>query len=338
MGLLTIFLLILPVVGSAASQRVENGGHVVTGHVRDEQSNTPLQGVQLQITGSGLQTRPSVVSNSGGEFQFTELKDGDYSVVASKPGYISVNVGVTVLRSGAIPLTILLHRSPSSGPAAPGNPISVRELHIPERAQAAFDKGRRLLEEQRQPAEAIAEFQRAIQVFPDYYEAYTEIGIANFQMRKPDEAERALSKSIELSASKSLEPLYLLADLYNSQRKYAQSEPLARQAVALNEDSWNAHFELARALVGLSKVKEAEVSARRACELQPNNAPARLVLGNAHLLEANYPAAIEDLDIYLNLEPNGPLSAAVRQNRDNLKKQFPPTPAQESPPPKLEKP
>lgn len=328
------FLLVVAVTVSRALL-AQSGGHIISGFVREESSNSPLATVALQLLSSGRQARPSVTSGADGEFSFTGLPDGEFSIVATKTGYDSITIGVTIMRSGTQPVMILLHRSSASKLLGVGSSVSAHELAIPERARVAFEKGSKLLEDENRPAESIPEFQRAVDAFSQYYEAYTKLGIANYELSKFPESEAALKKSIEVSSGKFLEPLYLLADLYNGQRKYQDAEPLARQAVALDESSWNGHFELARALVGLKKGTEAETSALRARELKPNSAPVHLVLANAHLLEQNYKAAIQDFDAYLNLEPSGPLSESVRQRRANLQQQLQQTPItrQATPPP-----
>jgi len=314
--------LLLAFLAASSLTLAQGGGHVITGVVRDETSNRPLGAVKLELSSSGLQAKPSITSGMDGEFTFTGLADGEYSVVATKAGYDPVTVGVTIMRSGTQPVMILLHPSAAEKPITIGNYVSAHELSVPARARAAYEKGCGLLEEQKKAAESIPEFQQAVKAFPGYYEAYTKIGVANYQLGKFPETEAALKKAVELSSGKYLEPLYLLADLYNGQRKYQEAADLARKATALDEFTWNSHFELARALVGLKDGAGAEASALRACELKPDSAPAHLVLANAHLLLRNYPAAVRDFDTYLNLEPEGPLSAAVRQNREKILQQL----------------
>ena len=334
------FLLLALFAGDASFPQAPSGGHVISGTVREEGSNNPISAARLEITISGSPALPSTISGTSGEFAFRGLQDGEYSIVATKDGYDTATVTVTVMRSGTAPLIISLHKTNLTNLINLGGAVSARELSVPERARAAYEKGRILLDDESKPAESIPEFQQAVKAFPSYYEAYTKLGIANYHLGKLPEAETALKKAIDLSSGKFLDPLYLLADIYNGQRKYTDAEALSRQAIALDQFSWNGHFELARALVGLKRGPEAEASALRARELAPENAPVHLVLANAHLLQQNYAAAIEDFDTYLNLEPNGPLSEAVRQNREKLQRQVGQAPAskQAPPPPALQKP
>jgi Flp pilus assembly protein TadD len=315
------FLLLLTVLGVRVLAAQELGTQTITGHVREEGSNVPIAAATLEISRSGSEGHPPVTSGIEGEFLFHGLQDGEYVITAKKNGYVAVSVNVTVMRTGAPEATILLRRTAPAGSGSPGGPISAHQLQVPKGARAAYEKGLRLLEDQKNPAGSIPEFEKAVKVFPSYYEAYSELGIANYHLGKVPEAEVSFKKAIELSDGKYVAPLYLLADLYNTQGKYREAEPLARQAIALDSATWNSFLELARSQVGLKRATEAETNVLRARDLAPQNSQVYLVLANVHVLQQNYQAAVQDLDAYLKLDPNGPRSDAVRHTRDELQKQ-----------------
>jgi len=320
------FLLLLTVAAGALLAQEPNN-HTITGIVREEGSNDPISSATVELSRSGVQVLTPVFSGMEGEFVFRDLEEGEYVISAKKDGFNSVSVDVRVMRSGVPDVRISLRRTAPAGVVDPGGPISAHQLQVPHKARAAYEKGRRLLEDENNPSASIPAFEKAAKVFPAYYEAYTELGIANYHLGKVPEAEASLKKAVELSEGKYIEPLYLLADLYNSQRKYQEAEPLARQAIALDDSAWNSFFELARSLVGLKRAAEAETSALRARDLAPKNPQVYLVLANVHVLQQNYQAAVQDFDAYLELEPNGPTNDAVRRTRDKLQKQVQPRPA-----------
>jgi Flp pilus assembly protein TadD len=322
-------LLLLTILGVRALHA--QGGNIVTGYVREEGTNVPIAAATLEISRSGGETNASVISGITGEFLFRGLQDGEYVISARKNGFDSTSTTVNVMRTGAMEATILLRRSARAGAGNPGGAISSHQLQVPKGARAAYEKGRKLLEDENKPAASIPEFEKAVQVFPSYYEAYTKLGIASYHLGKVPEAEASLKKAVELSDSKYLEPLYLLADLYNSQRKYQDAEPLARQAIALDNSTWNSFFELARAQVGLKQAYDAEMNALRARDLAPQNPQVYLVLANVHVLQQKYQAAVQDFDAYLQLDPDGPSSDAIRRTRDKLQKQAQPPPGPNPP-------
>jgi len=64
---------------------------------------------------------------------------------------------------------------------------------------------------------ALSLFERAAKVFPDYYEAYTEMGVAHQHLGEGAEAEKALRKSVEMSASRYPDALFLLSEMLNDE-------------------------------------------------------------------------------------------------------------------------
>jgi len=325
------FLLLLTVLGARALLAQEPDDHTITGFVREERNNDPIAFASLEIWRSGSQAGPPVTSGTEGEFLFRGLQQGEFVITAKKNGFDSASATVTVFRTGVPEVTISLRRTASATVVDPSGPISAHQLQVPKKARAAYEKGRKLLEGENNPAGSIPAFEKAVKEFPSYYEAYTELGIANYHLSKVPEAEASLKKAVELSAGKYPQPLYLLADLYNSQGKYQEAEPLARQAIALDNSDWNSFFELAHSLVGLKRATEAEANALRARDLAPQNPQVYLVLANVHALQQNYQAAVQDFDAYLRLQPNGQSSDAVRRFRDKLQKQVHPPPGANPP-------
>jgi Tfp pilus assembly protein PilF len=334
MRYLVALLVFVTICGPPLSfaQGISGSGHVISGFVREDGSNTLVQGATVEIFASGNRVKPSVMSSTDGEFQFNELHAGDYSIVATKSGYATATMSVAVLLGGSPSVTILLRKSDSPPSTTSGKTISVHQLSVPPKAQEAFRNGLKLLQEDAQPAKSIPEFERAIQVFPSYYEAYTEIAVADYRLNKFQDSEDALKKAIEVSSSKYPDAIILLAELCNDQRRFHEAEPLARRAVALDDSSWHAHFALARALVGLQRGEDAEVSASESRDLKPDNSQVYLLLANAHMLEHRYFAVVQDFDAYLKLEPEGPQSDNIRQRRDRLQQELQNAPPQQPAP------
>jgi Flp pilus assembly protein TadD len=313
------FVLVLAVLAARTLPAQERGDRIISGIVREEGSDNFIAGATLEISHSGSQAYAPVISGTNGEFVFRDLPAGEFVITARKDGFTSASVTVNIQLT-VNEVTISLRRAVAGG-VHPGVPISAHQLQAPKKARAAYERGRRLLEDENNPADSISEFEKAVKEFPSYYEAYTELGIAKNRLGKVPEAEASFKQAIELSTGSYPKALYFLADLNNGQGKYQEAEPLARQAIALDDSDWNGFYELARALVGLKRVSEAETVALRARDLAPQNPPVYLILANVHTLQQNYPAAIQDLDAYLKLKPEGQMSDAVRRSRDKLQKQ-----------------
>jgi tetratricopeptide (TPR) repeat protein len=198
---------------------------------------------------------------------------------------------------------------------SPDVTVSVRQLRIPDRAKFAFNKGTQKLAA-KDYVGSIAEFQKAIAAYDDFYEAYYKIGIANLEMQSCEAAEAAFRKSIALSESKYTPPLFGMGLALASQKQYADAESYIRAGLQLEPTSPSGLLTLGWALYSEQRVVEAEKAARDAVLYNPNLATAHLLLAQIHRRQNNSAAMVDDLDAYLRLDPDSSRSRALRTTRD----------------------
>lgn len=313
----------LPAAGGTAAQGVSPGGGV-SGYVRDASSQDPVVSARVDLMSPNGFAAPTAYTNENGEFRFNSVGDGDYHIMVSKMGYDKVELTVSVVAGHTAQLTIDLKTtaSDSNGSSAekgPAETISAHELSAPPAARDAYAKGQGLMAKNDYDG-AIAAFQKATRQFPDFYEAYATMGVAQYMSGHAADARASLQKSIDLSKGKYPDALFDLADVYNDINDYADAEPLAKQVIDLDPSSWHGCFERARALLGLKRYAEAEQNARKAIELAPKNLHAYVILTNTHIAMQDYAAAIHDIDAYLKLDPNSSASEAMRSTRAQLAK------------------
>jgi len=304
--------------------------------VEDDADGQPIQGARVQLrVPSGLATSTVKFSSPSGEFRLTDLRPGDYLLVVEQQGYEPTHLQVTVTGVSNTRVIVLMHRLNNVVTLAPGDSASVHVLSAPPKAREAFEKGIKLLNAKSDFLGGIKQFKRAIQMFPDYYEAYAQMGVAYDRSGDASSAEMAFRKSIEVSSGKYSESLFLLAEMFNEQERFADAESVAHQGIAAEPTSWRGHYELARALAGLKRNNEAEASATKARELKPDNPVVYLLLANLHMRTHNYPSLVQDLDAYLKFAPNGPASEQARNMREKVQKaleaQRPAAPTQPQP-------
>ncbi|MGH7838367.1 MAG: hypothetical protein ACREQC_11180, partial [Candidatus Binataceae bacterium] len=195
-------------------------------------------------------------------------------------------------------------------------------LSIPPKARESFEKGVQLIVEKSDYRGAVAQFARAIAKYPSYYEAYAAMGLAQNKMGDAVAAEAALRKSISLSAEKYPQAMIDLASMFNGQKRFSEAEPLLRSATGLDVSSWRAQFELAVALGGLNRFKEALVSAAAARDLKLDNPQTYLLLYNLHIQSDDLRAALLDSDSYLKLTPSGTMADRIRKMRQQIQKEL----------------
>jgi tetratricopeptide (TPR) repeat protein len=198
--------------------------------------------------------------------------------------------------------------------------ISARELRIPGKALKSFNKGSKLLAEKNSAA-SVPEFRRAIKAFPDFYEAYYKIGIAELNLRHHGEAQAAFEKSMEVSHGRYPPANFGLGVALCLQDQFVDAESAIRRGLDLDPGEAEGYFTLAWVLLKAARVADAEKSARQAILLRADFAEAYLLLGQIHLQQGNTSELVSDLDAYLQLDPNGPHNTeaiAVRTQAQRL--------------------
>ena len=305
----------LPDVGSTQARSLS-----VNGRVTDAVSHTQLDNakVELRPFGGGL-GRMAFTDGSGG-FQLNDVAAGDYTLVVDRIGYQTASLQVEVQDFSVHGVQVELVRTPDASTAGNDGPstVSLRELSIPRKAHDDMEKGMALLYGKSDYQGSLKLFQKAIQEYPDYYEAYTQIGIAYLKLTDVADSEKAFRRSIEVSQESYAGAYVGLGELFLKGGRFADAEPLLRKAAEIDPRSWQADSQLARALLGLHRPSEAETSAQAAVALKPDNAELYLVLANAHDQLQNERALLDDLNHYLKLAPTGPFAEQARLSRDKV--------------------
>ncbi len=294
----------------------------VAGMVSDAQTNVRLDSVKVelrQFTGGTVATE---FTSGEGNFEFENVAEGSYQIFVEQVGYQSTQQRVDVDGPTHGILIELRGISNASRTTAGNATISKRELLIPHKAHDAMEKGLMLLYTKSDYAGSVKQFERATQEYPDYYEAYTEMGVAYMKLKDTANSERVLRKALDLSDQKYGSALVWMASLYTDNQRSAEAEPLARKAVELDENSAQANSELARALLAMGRADEAEKSILTAIKLQPQNPVLYLLLANVHITLQNYPGLVDDLGNYLKLAPTGQFADQARKQRDEIQQQL----------------
>lgn len=293
----------------------------IRGSLRSGDDGRAMEMIRVELKRVTGETVGISFSRSNGEFEFSQLPSGLFVIVVEERGYETIRENIEIFNMSR-PGVLLFLTQPilQTGAQKPLGMVSARELVIPRKAHGAMQKGINHLYEKKDSKGSLAHFQRAVVEFPSYYEAYHQMGVAYLRLGQMVEAEQALRKSIELSQSRYAEAHFALASLLSDRNEFSEAELLARRALDRDGSAWRGHFELARALAGMDRTEAAEKSALQARARKPDFAAVHLLLANIHIRKKDHPALLEDLDAYLALEPNGPMSDQARQTRENVQR------------------
>jgi len=313
-----IFGLPLRSTAQGISQSVQ-----VSGYVRDAASHEPIVSARIDLMSPAGIAAPTQYSDTNGEFHFDRVPDGTYRAIVRKSGYAAAQAEISVVGGHQSHVEVDLQRETSNSNEANGNgpteTISEHELTVPQRARDDYAKGKDLLAKNDYPG-AVAQFQKAVDEFPSFYEAYAKLGVAQYMSGQASQAHESFQKSIDLSGGKYSEALFDLADVMNDTRDFQSAERLARQEISIDEASWKGYFQLARAQLGQRRLPDAEKSAQKARDLNAQNRQTYVILTNVHIGLRDYPSVLQDIDAYLKLDPTGPAADQMRSTRAQVAK------------------
>jgi len=290
----------------------------IFGTVFLEGANRPIGDIIVNIrslTGGPFASFPT---DWTGRFQVRGLDPGVYEIVVEEPGYEPVRETLRFYGPSP-PLELHLRESHSSPVWRTDYAVSVRELRIPGKARNAFEKGLERLAKN-DAVGSRTQFVRATVVFPDYYEAYYHMGVADLRLGREEDAAQAFQKAIDLSGGRYAWAQFALGLLLCRQGEYAEAETIIRKGLDADGSAATGHLFLSVALFRLNRLDGAERSAQEALLRKPGFALAYLVLADVHGRRGEYARQLQDLDAYLKFEPDGPASKQVREVREVVRR------------------
>jgi tetratricopeptide (TPR) repeat protein len=317
----------------------------IEGTVRDATSNATLERVRVDLAADEGETLSSAYTDANGGFMFPNVRSGNYSLRVYEPGYATLQEPVD-LRFGArrgLQLWLnksgsdqpQLNKSGSDQPQPSSLSISAHELSMPTQAREAMDKGKKKLYGKKDPGGSLAHFERAVARAPNYYEAYYEMAVAQWQLGRLEEAEQNIRKSIETSGDKYAGADLGLGTLLADRKQFGEAEKFLHRAIELEPALWRGHYELGRTLMELNRLDEAQACAQQARTLRPDALLVYRLLERIHFLQKNNAALADDLTQYVKLDPNSPTGVRAKQILEELR-QSPPQKQEPAatPPPK----
>jgi tetratricopeptide (TPR) repeat protein len=187
----------------------------------------------------------------------------------------------------------------------------VEGQHQPD-AQTAYERGNLLLD-QGKTDEAIALFQKAIQLDPDFGDAHYELGSALGMRGQWQQAIVEFQQAIRLQPNDQ-ESHYNLGHALLTEQDLDAAIGEFRRAILLKSDDAYAYTDLGIALDRKGKRDEAIAAYRQAIRLEPSNAAIHTNLGVALVRQGKHEEGIESLREALRLQPT---AAAIHYNLGN---------------------
>src|SRR6202158_531375 len=311
---LNLALIVWAPIASAQSAHFVRMDGKISGTVLLKAGNRPASQVAVKLKSHAAGIFRSILTDLEGHFEVKSLPPSTYEIVVDEPGYEQAQTS-TQLDGSSSELVVYLKSSNMPQTPRDSYTVSARELNIPGKAQREYEKGLGSLAKQ-DLAGSLSHFTKAAQEFPDYYEAYYHVGVAETRLGQLDEAMQAFQKAIDASGGRYAWAEFGIGYLLYLEGKPEEAATIIRRGLEVDESSPDGFLILGMVLLRLNRPDEAERSAREALLRKPNFAQAYLVLSDACGHRHEYRAQLQDLDAYLKLEPNGAESEHVRKARE----------------------
>jgi len=151
--------------------------------------------------------------------------------------------------------------------------------------------------------EAIAQYQKALEITPDYADAHADLGAAFAQKGQVDKAMALYRKALEINPNYA-EAYYNLGNALVQKGQVDEAMVQYQKALEINPNHAQAHVNIGSVLLLKGQVDEAIAHYQKALEINPNIAETHYNLGNALLQKGQVDEAIAEYQKALKINPN----------------------------------
>ncbi|HEY8461754.1 MAG TPA: tetratricopeptide repeat protein [Blastocatellia bacterium] len=304
---------------SIAGVAVWQGGFVIFGRVNLPNGRPATTRMKVFIEGQNGMRR-DVLSDDQGNYEFRGMNRGRYRVYATNPDapeQYCDPIEADTARAYAnrvqvdINLKIPLHKEKRN--INPGI-VSVTEAdqNIPKPALKAYEQGLKLQKENK-TEQALAAFNRAVELYPEYFQALTER--AGILMGRNQLAEAAADFERALRLNEKYVPA--LRGLGYCQLQGKQFDAATRnleRAFVIEPEAPLTLLLLGYANLSLNRYEPAKQCLQEALKLGPETAArAHVYLAEVFAHERKFKDAADSIRRYLNLKPDAADAASLRK-------------------------
>lgn len=284
-----------------------NQSFEVSGQVNLGGTNSPIVDVPVRLDRFSGGIVDQINTDSRGRFRFTNLQRGYYKVTINAAGYAPAQQDADLTLLFKTYLVFALTKIDANTRPITNEVIDAR---IPPEARAEYSRGRDALAKSNR-AEAIAHFQKALNLYSQFFEAQLLLGDALMDLRRWSEAETALTRALEIKADNAA-AMFGLGEVYWREKRFDDAERTLVNALKLDEKNWHGYFTLARVYWEKGDVVKAAPAIGHTLQLKADFAEGHLVAGNILLRLKQPERALIEYEEYLRLAPKGEYANEAR--------------------------
>lgn len=312
MALMTVLLPAL-----AAAQEGLGRGRV-SGDVRDE-AGEAIEGVLVTAQHLAANVKFEAKTNKKGHFAIAGFGTGVWRFTAVKEGYLAVTLDRQINQLKANdPIDIVMKKAEG-----------LEALQSDKSGLEVFDKGNALLAEERYD-EAIAAFEEFVAKYPEVYHA--RLNIATACLKKGDLARAETEYGLVLQSALPADPgankddasairaLSGLGEIALKKSDFDAASKHFAKALEISPQDEAAAYNVGEIFFSNQKNDEAIQYFDLSIKINPKWAKPYYRLGLVHLNKGDFPKAIENLNKFLELDPENPEAPNVRNIIASLEK------------------
>ena len=318
----SLALIVLCASGTTGAPPVRQGGFIILGNVSLPDGKRASR-VTVKITGMTGLNRETLTDDQG-RYEFHGIPAGRYRLVATNPHDPAQNTGEVEADTGRtagnrVVVHLFMRSAPAKHSGKPGV-VSVAEANqqIPKDARKAYEQGLRQKNDNKFE-QAMSSFTRAIELYPEYFQALAARGELRIAMNQAAEAIEDFHAALKLNDA--YEPALRGAGYCNlTQQKYAEAVEYLDRATAIKPDNAQTWLFLGIASLALDRREPARQSLQRALSLDAERGvTAHIYLADLYAREQRYREAADELQAYLKAKPKAPNAERLKQREAELR-------------------
>ena len=302
---LTLCLCFFDKVAHAQLSPTGGGGFLVFGRVYLPDGK-PAAKVKVNLELMNGMTREAI-SDDSGNYEFRGMTSGRYRVKAVNPNAPEqysdpAESDSTRSYSNRVQINVYLRLPLNKANLNPGT-INADDAAVPKPARKAYEQAVKLQKE-KHPQEALAQFNQALELYPNYFQALTERGDLLMQQNKMAEAEADFTRALQLNA-KYAPAWRSIGYCQLQQKKFAAAVTNLENAFALEPNVPLTLLLLGYGNLSLNRYEEAKQCLQEALRIDAGSATrAHVYLGEIFAHEQKFKDAADAIGRYLKLKPD----------------------------------
>ena len=268
----------------------------------------PAGGALVVLTPSSGVPR-NAFANDSGRLEFPGMPEGQYSLSATSPSnpnlasdVVQMNPSRTANGNLTVQLILRDRADYSKGPKPGVVRAGENEQRIPKEARKAFNDGLKFKGDD-EPLKAVESFNRAIELYHDYYQAFVERGDLNVSQRRLEEAAADFDHALKINAHYG--PALRGSGYCKLEKKeFADAIELFEKSISADPSNANTHLLMGIANLELDRREPAREALQKALSFDTQPVPrAHIYLANLYARERRYLKAADELHKYIEADP-----------------------------------